>query len=81
MRLYFQIPYVDERLSLFVVLPEYNQKTAGPVEVLQDLEKRLAIGQLENMHDVFRMRDMEVHLSLPRFKYEHIIVVLAWKYN
>ena len=62
------MPYVDDRLNLFVILPEYHQKTAGPLEVLQELEKKLNPGKLQNIKDLFRMRDVEVTLSLPRFK-------------
>ena len=62
------MPYVDDRLNFFVILPEYHQKTAGPLEVLQEMEKKLSPGKLQNMKDLFGMRDAEVNLSLPRFK-------------
>ncbi len=64
-----QLPYVDEKLDLFVVLPENAEgKSSDPQQLLHNLEKRLTMTQLQTLEDVFKMSRKEVRLSLPRFK-------------
>ncbi|TKS72290.1 Leukocyte elastase inhibitor [Collichthys lucidus] len=62
-----ELPYVDEELSMFILLPEKTEN--GPDPLLM-LEKQLTRANLEEWTNRDNMDDPEVHVHLPKFKLE-----------
>ena len=58
-----EMPYAENKLSMFVILP----KSLGGMEPLQ---KRLKSQHLLNPQGEFKMRSKKVQVTLPRFKLE-----------
>jgi len=58
-----ELPYVGQRLSMFVLLPDHT------VTNICELEKKLTIEHLTNVKEMFKMNQgLEVNIWLPRFK-------------
>ncbi|TMS17769.1 Leukocyte elastase inhibitor [Larimichthys crocea] len=62
-----ELPYVDEELSMFILLPEKTEN--GPDPLLM-LEKQLTRANLEEWTNRDNMDNPEVHVHLPKFKLE-----------
>ena len=58
-----ELPYVDNKLSMFVILPD-------KVDGLQLLEQNLKFEHLINPEKEFHMRPTKTQVTLPRFKLE-----------
>ena len=58
-----ELPYVDNKLSMFVILPK-------SLDGLEQLQKRLKSQHLLNPEREFVMRAKKVQVTLPRFKLE-----------
>ena len=57
-----ELPYNKHAMSMFVLLPD------DTVTSLQEVESKLTSDHLINVEEKFKMREMEVHVWLPRFK-------------
>ncbi|XP_035509856.1 leukocyte elastase inhibitor [Morone saxatilis] len=62
-----ELPYVDNELSMFILLPE--ESTNGPDPLLQ-LEKQLTRAKLDEWTNRELMESVDVHVHLPKFKLE-----------
>ena len=58
-----ELPYEGGKLSMFIILPE---ATYG----LRQLEDQLNESHLMDTQNVFKMRKVEVEVTLPHFKVE-----------
>lgn len=59
-----ELPYVDNALSMFIILPD-------PSVSLADVEKKLTIDALSNIHRHFSMAERKLsHVWVPRFRLE-----------
>ncbi|KAK7889845.1 hypothetical protein WMY93_025405 [Mugilogobius chulae] len=61
------LPYVNEHLSMYILLPE--EQSAG-AEGVRKIESKLTQGNLDEWTDPANMESVDVHVHLPKFKLE-----------
>jgi len=57
-----ELPYVDNKLSLFLILPDHT------VTDIHAVERSLTVDHLDNITESFNMRKRKVDIWIPRFK-------------